>query len=155
MKVLLLEDVYKHGWLGDIVEVKDGFARNYLVPYGLATIPTQENIEAIAEQKAQKAKERQLAHEKLEKVAQGVEGAAVKVVAAANFQGHLFGSVGQAEIGQAMRDAGFEVSDDMVPGGHIKEVGAHNVTLKLASDLHAQITVEVVAQGQDDADQEK
>jgi large subunit ribosomal protein L9 len=155
MKVLLLEDVYKLGWLGDIVEVKDGYARNYLVPYGVATIPTEENIEAIAEQKAQKANERKLAHEKLERVCQDVEGAAVKIEAAANFQGHLFGSVGQAEIAVALRNAGFEISDDMVPGGHIKEVGAHNVTLKLASDLHAQITVEVVAQGQDGADQEK
>ncbi|MFI4912400.1 MAG: 50S ribosomal protein L9 [Sedimentisphaeraceae bacterium JB056] len=149
MKVLLLDDVYKLGWLGDIVEVKDGYARNYLVPYGLATIPTEENIEAIAEEKAQRAQERKVALEKLEKVRDGIEGAEVKVVAAANFQGHLFGSVGAAEIGKALRDAGYEVSDDMVPGGHIKEVGVHNVTLKLAQDLNAQISVEVVAEGQE------
>jgi large subunit ribosomal protein L9 len=149
MKVLLLDDVYNLGWLGDIVEVKDGYARNYLVPYGLATIPTEENIESIAEEKAQRAKERQFALSKLEKIRETVDGAEVKVAAAANYQGHLFGSVGAVEIGQALRDAGYEVSDDMVGGGHIKEVGTHTVTLKMAQDMNAQVTVEVVAQGQE------
>lgn len=149
MKVLLLDDVYKLGWLGDIVEVKDGYSRNYLVPYGLATIPTKENVEAIADKKAQKAQERKMAHDKLVTVCSGVEGAEVKITAAANSQGHLFGSVGSTEIGAALRDAGYEISDDMIPSGHIKETGSHAVTVKLASDLTAKVTVEVVAEGQE------
>lgn len=156
MKVLLLNDVNKLGWLGDIVEVKNGYARNYLVPYGLATIPTEENIKAIAEKKAQKAQERKMAHEKLARVCAEVEGTSVKIVAAANSQGHLFGSVGAAEIGAALRKAGCEISDDMVGGGHLKETGSFDITLKLASDLHATVKVEVVAEGQEvDAAEEK
>lgn len=156
MKVLLLKDVKKLGWLGDIVEVKNGYARNFLVPYGLATVPTEENIQAIAQEKAQKAQERKMAHEKLARVCQEVDGASVKIAAAANSQGHLFGSVGATEIGAALRKSGYEISDDMVGGGSIKETGSFNVTLKLASDLHASVTVEVVAEGQEvDAAEEK
>lgn len=65
MKVLLLEDIEKLGWLGDIVEVKPGYARNYLVPYGLATVPTEDAIKCIAEEKAKRAAERKVAFEKL------------------------------------------------------------------------------------------
>ncbi len=148
MKVLLLNDVKKLGWLGDIVEVKNGYARNYLVPYGFATIPSDENIKAIAERKAQKAQERKMAHEKLSRVVAEVEGASVTITAAANAQGHLFGSVSPADIAAALRKGGYEISDDMVSGGNLKETGSFNVTLKLALDLHATVKVEVVAEGQ-------
>ncbi len=156
MKVLLLNDVKKLGWLGDIVEVKNGYARNYLVPCGLATIPTEENIKAIAEKRAQKAQERKMAHEKLSRVVAEVEGASVKIAAAANSQGHLFGSVGAVDIAAALRKSGYEISDDMVSSGNLKETGSYNITLKLASDLHATVKVEVVAEGQEvDAAEEK
>lgn len=157
MKVLLLEDVYKLGWLGDIVEVKAGYARNYLVPQGLATVPSDENIAAIAEQKAEKMKERKLIHDKLAEVRDQVDGAAVKIAANANVQGHLFGSVGAADIGEALRKLDFAITDDMISVGHIKEVGIVPVTLKLASDLIATVNVEVVAEGQqvDTAEEDK
>ena len=67
MKVLLVEDVEQLGWLGDIVEVKNGYARNYLLPQGLAQMATDENIKGIAEEKAKRAEERLAEHKRMEK----------------------------------------------------------------------------------------
>jgi large subunit ribosomal protein L9 len=147
MKVLLCEDVEKLGWLGDIVEVNNGYARNYLLPQGVATVPTEANVKALAAEKAKRAEHRKFAREKLERVAESVEGAEAVIAAKANEQGHLFGSVTQSDIAINLRDQGFEVSDDMVKlTEHIKEVGTHAVTLKIASELTAKISVVVVSQ---------
>ena len=147
MKVLLCTDIEKLGWLGDVVDVKDGYARNYLLPQGLATVANRANIKALADEKVKRAQERQLATEKLEQVAKSVESAEAVVAAKANEQGHLFGSVSKKEIAQNLRDQGFEVPDSVVRlAEHIKEVGTHEVTLKFTPDLAVNITVIVVSQ---------
>ena len=147
MKVLLCEDVEELGWFGDVVEVKDGYARNYLLPQGVATMPTEANVKSLAEEKAKRAEFRKLAFEKLEQVASAVEGAEAVVAAKANEQGHLFGSVSERDIATNLREQGFEVSDEMVRlDGHIKEVGTHEVTLKISAELTAKISVVVVSQ---------
>ena len=148
MKLLLCEDVEKLGWLGDIVTVKDGFARNYLLPQGLAIVPTEANIKSLAEEKARRAEVRKLERERLEQVAEKVEGAEVVLAAKANEQGHLFGSVSQRDIADNLRQQGFEIKDTMVqlPGGHIKELGTHDVTLKVAADLKVAVRVVVVSE---------
>ena len=147
MKVLLCEDVEELGWFGDVVEVKDGYARNYLLPQGVATVPTETNVKSMAEEKAKRAEFRKLAFEKLEQVASAVEGAEAVVAAKANEQGHLFGSVSERDIAINLREQGFEVSDEMVRlDGHIKEVGTHEVTLKIAAELTAKVSVVVVSQ---------
>jgi len=147
MKVLLCEDVEYLGWFGDIVEVKNGYARNYLLPQGVATVPTEANVKSLADEKAKRAEFRKLAFEKLEQVASAVEGAEAVVAAKANEQGHLFGSVSERDIAINLREQGFEVSDEMVHlDGHIKEVGTHAVTLKIAAELTAKVSVVVVSQ---------
>ena len=98
MKVLLCEDVEKLGWLGDVVEVKEGYARNYLLPQGLAKVATKVNIKAIADEKAQGVEERKSERMRLEESAKAVEGAEAVVAAKANEQGHLFGSVSSLRI---------------------------------------------------------
>ena len=147
MKVLLCEDVDRLGWLGDVVEVLDGYARNYLLPQGIAIVPTEVNIKNLAEEKTRRAEERKMAHEKLEQVAAAVDGAEAVVAAKANEQGHLFGSVNKRDIAVNLREQGFEISDDMVElTEHIKEVGTHTVSLKVAADLTAKVSVVVVSQ---------
>ncbi len=147
MKVLLYADIDRLGWLGDVVNVKDGYARNYLLPQGLATVPSETNLRAIASEKAKRAEQRQLDQKQLERAAEAVEGAEAVVAAKANEQGHLFGSVGERDIAENLRGQGFEVSDDMVQlSEHIKEVGTHEVTLKVAAELFATISVVVVSQ---------
>jgi large subunit ribosomal protein L9 len=147
MKLLLLEDIERLGWLGDIVFVKTGYARNYLIPQGLATVPSEENIQAIAEEKAHRAEQRRLARAKLEKVVEVVNGAEAVIASKANEQGHLFGSVAERDIAENLRAQGFEIADDMVQlDGHLKEVGTHEVTIKVAHDLLAMVKVIVVSQ---------
>lgn len=149
MKVLLCDDIEKLGYLGDIVEVKTGYARNYLIPQGLAKIPSQGNVRSLANEKAARAEQRKLERRRLEKVTASVEGAEVVLSRLANEQGHLFGSVTEKDIADNLRAQGFDILDEMVRlGEHIKEVGTHEVNLKLASDLTAKVKVVVVLEGQ-------
>lgn len=150
MKVLLCEDVDKLGWLGDVVEINTGYARNYLLPQGLAKPATDANLRAIAKEKAGRAEERTLEMEQLQEVAKAVQGAEAVLAAKANEQGVLFGSVGAGQIAQNLREQGFEVADEFVAlGEHIKQVGTSQVTLKFAEDLTATVSVVIVAEGED------
>jgi large subunit ribosomal protein L9 len=160
-KILLCEDIESLGWLGDVVEVKIGYARNFLIPQGLAKVASDSNVRAIAEEKDRRGERRKSERIKLEEAARAVEGAEAVVAAKANEQGHLFGSVTAREIAANLREQGFAVSDDAVQlagGGYgdrhsggrhfggIKEVGVHEVTLKFAEDLSCQVSVVVVAE---------
>ena len=142
MKVLLCEDVNDLGWLGDIVEVNEGYARNYLLPQGLAK-------QALAQEKAKRAEQRIEQQKRLKKAAEAVDGAEAVVAAKANEQGHLFGSVSEKQIAANLRAQGFEVADQVVRlSGHLKEVGSHTVTLKFSDDLKATVTVVVVPENE-------
>ena len=150
MKVLLVSDVRKLGWLGDVVEVADGYARNFLFPQGLAKAATDNNIKSIAKAKAARAEERNLERKQLEKAAQAVDGAEAVIAAAANELGHLFGSVFRHDIAKNLREQGLEVADDVVMlHEHIKEVGTYSVKLEFADDLTASVSVVIVPEGID------
>ena len=152
MKILLCEDITKLGWLGDVVEVNVGYARNYLLPQGLAKVATQASIRAIAEEKARRAEQRISDSKRLEKAAEAVQGAEAVVAAKANEQGHLFGSVAERQIAANLRAQGFEVADEIVQlSEHIKEVGTHEVTLKFADNVTATVNVVVVPEQQENA----
>ena len=152
MKILLCEDITKLGWLGDVVEVNTGYARNYLLPQGLAKVANDASIRAIAEEKAKRAEQRINDGRRLENAAKAVEGAEAVVAAKANEQGHLFGSVTERQIAANLRAQGFEVADDIVQlPEHIKEVGTHAVTLKYAENVTATVNVVVVPEQQEDA----
>lgn len=145
MKVLLCEDIDKLGWLGDVVEVNEGYARNYLLPQHLAKPATEAAIRAIAEEKAKRAEQRKLEGRRLQVAAEAVDGAEAVVAAKANEQGHLFGSVTAHQIAANLRSQGFEVADKIVQlTEHIKQVGTHPVTLKFAADAIATVNVVVV-----------
>ena len=150
MKVLLCKDIEKLGWLGDVVEVAEGYARNYLLPQRLATQATEGNVRAIAEQKAKGAELRKLEGKRLEAEMNKVEGAEAVVAAKANEQGHLFGSVTAREIASNLREQGFEVADKLVHlPEHIKDVGAHPVMIRFSPELVATVNVVVVAEKDD------
>jgi large subunit ribosomal protein L9 len=150
MRILLCEDIRGLGWLGDVVDVNDGYARNYLLPQGLGKPATNANLRSIAKDKVKRAEQRKLEEEQLQKVAEAVEGAEAVVAAKANEQGVLFGSVGASQIAQNLREQGFEVADeDVALHEHIKQVGTSEVTLKFADDLTATVSVVVVPEGGD------
>jgi large subunit ribosomal protein L9 len=148
MKVMLCEDIRKLGWLGDVVEVAEGYARNYLLPQGLAKPATEANLRAIAKEKAKRAEQRKLQAEKLKVVAEAVEGAEAVVAAKANELGVLFGSVGPEQIAQNLREQGFEIADEFVDmPEHIKHVGTSQVKLMFTEGLTAKVSVVVVPEG--------
>jgi large subunit ribosomal protein L9 len=164
LPVLLCEDIEGLGWLGDVVKVKTGYARNFLIPRGLAKVASDSNVRAIAEEKDRRGEQRKSERIKLEEAAAAVEGAEAVVAAKANEQGHLFGSVTAREIAANLREQGFAIPDEtaifaaddgvrLAGGGHgdrhwggIKEVGVHEVTLKFAEDLSCKVSVVVVAE---------
>jgi len=155
MKVLLCEDVDKLGWLGDIVEVNTGYARNYLFPQGLAKIANEAGIRTIAEEKARRGELRKLEGKRLEEAAKAIEGAEAVIAAKANELGHLFGSVNEQQIAANLRAQGFEVRDEIVQlPEHIKQVGTHSVTLKFRDDLTTTINVVVVPDQQSEPDEQ-
>lgn len=146
MKVLLCDDIERLGWLGDVVEVNEGYARNYLLPQGLAKAASQGNIKSIAKEKAARGEERIKIRKRFTEAAAKVEGAEAVVAAKANEQGHLFGSITEKEIAANLREQGFAVADEIVKlDTHIKEVGTHTVTLRFAEDLTASVNVVVVS----------
>jgi large subunit ribosomal protein L9 len=151
VKVLLCEDVKELGWFGDVVEVSIGYARNYLLPQGLATMPTKANLRSLVKEATKRTEQRKLERERLEEAATAVEGAEAVVAAKANEQGVLFGSVGAGEIAENLRAQGFMVADEMVQlAEHIKQVGTHKVTLRFDKDLTATVNVTIVAEQEDE-----
>jgi large subunit ribosomal protein L9 len=145
MKVLLCEDIQKLGWLGDIVEVNEGYARNYLLPQRLAKVATEGNIRAIAKEKAKRSEQRLRERRRIEKAVEAVSGAEAVLAARANEQGVLFGSITEPMIAANLRAQGFEVADEIVKlPEHIKQLGTHEVTLRFAEDLTATVRVVVV-----------
>ncbi len=156
MKVLLCEDIKKLGWFGDIVEVNEGYARNFLLPQGLAKIATANNIKALAKEKAARGEQRIKEHKWLEEAVKKVEGAEAVLATKANEQGILFGSITAGNIAANLRAQGFKVADDVVElPHHIKQVGTHSVTLKFAEDLTATVTVTIVPEGAEIAAEQK
>ena len=145
MEIILLETIDRLGGLGDMVNVRPGFARNYLLPQGLAKVATEESIRSVAEEKAKRAEQRIQEKKRLEIAAKAVEGAEAVIAAKANEQGHLFGSVTAHHIAVNLREQGFEVADEIVRlPEHIKNVGTHEVKLKYANDLTVTVNVIVV-----------
>lgn len=148
MQIILLEKVVNLGNLGDIVKVKDGYARNFLIPSGQARRAT---AAAKAEFEAKRAELEKAAAEKLaaaQGVADKMNGTAVTVARKAGMDGRLFGSVGNADVAEALKVAGFDVDKAAVrmPEGPLKAIGEFPLDIALHTDVLANITVNVVAE---------
>jgi large subunit ribosomal protein L9 len=153
MKILLVADVERLGWLGDVVEVNTGYARNYLLPQRLAIAATEANLKSIAEAKAERAEQRIAERKRFEQAAKAVDGAEAVIAARANELGHLFGSVTAEQIAANLREQGFKVADEVVKlPEHIKQVGECGVTLKFAEDSTATVNVVVVAEQEQESE---
>lgn len=147
MKVLLVSDIDKLGLLGDVVEVNTGYARNYLLPRGLAREATQGNIRAIAGAKAKRSEQRLQERKAMEQAAAALSEAKVVITSKANPQGHLFGSVAGPDIAASLRGQGFAVADETVQlAEHIKEIGTRQVTIRFAEGITASVEVTVTAE---------
>jgi large subunit ribosomal protein L9 len=148
MQIILMDKVVNLGNLGDVVKVKDGYARNFLIPTGRARRATQANMEAFA---AQKAELERIAAEKLadaQRRGEKLEGVSVTVSHKAGVDGRLFGSVTNADIAEALKAQGHEVvkAEIRLPEGPFKAVGEYPVVVALHTDVTANITVTVVGE---------
>ncbi|MBL8502679.1 MAG: 50S ribosomal protein L9 [Rhodocyclaceae bacterium] len=148
MQVILMEKVVNLGNLGDVVKVRDGFARNFLIPQGKAKRVTPENMAEFEKRRAEL--ERQQA-EKLagaqEKAAK-LEGLMVQITRKAGVDGRLFGSVTNFDIAEALKTQGFEVekADIRMPQGPLKMIGDAHLQIALHSDVVTTITVSVLGE---------
>src|SRR3954470_8725735 len=148
MQLMLTEDVAHLGKQGDLVEVKGGYGRNYLLPMGLATVPTSHNIKLLEfhKKRVQQAREAKVAD--LRMLAEQIGRVPhVTIEANANEEGHLYGSVGAPEISRALKGKNLKVETDMVRlEGIIKECALYEVPLNLGYDIEAKVKVMVVPQ---------
>ncbi len=148
MQIILLEKVLNLGNLGEVVKVKDGYARNFLIPQKKAKRATPA---ALAEFEARRAELEKLAAEKLaaaQAVADKLNGTAVSVARKSAMDGRLFGSVGNIDIAEALKAAGFDIDKSAVrlPEGPLKMIGEFPVEVALHTDVLAAVTVNVVAE---------
>lgn len=148
MQIILMDKVVNLGNLGDVVKVKDGYARNFLIPTGRARRATQANMEAFA---AQKVELERVAAEKLadaQRRAEKLEGTSVTIRQKAGVDGRLFGSITNADIADALKAQGHEVAkaDVRLPEGPLKAIGEYPVVVGLHHDAVANITVTVAGE---------
>ncbi|RTK94890.1 MAG: 50S ribosomal protein L9 [Neisseriaceae bacterium] len=150
MKIILLERVANLGKLGDVVEVKNGYARNFLVPQGKAKRATAENLKAFEERRAEYERlqtdilsNAQVRHEK-------INGVVFTIGAKAGVDGKLFGSVTSMDIAEAIKAGGVEVkrSEITLPDGPLKTIGEFDVDVILHHDVRSTIKVNVISEAQ-------
>ncbi|HUU84555.1 MAG TPA: 50S ribosomal protein L9 [Phycisphaerae bacterium] len=145
MKLLLKTDISRLGIVGDVVEVSDGYARNYLLPQHLATEPTEANIRALAEERKKAEGRRRSVHEAQMALAETLRTVEVTIAAAANEEGVLYGSVGPREIAAALREEGHSVETAQVNlHSPIRRLDNVPVEVRLADDIVAEVKVWVV-----------
>jgi large subunit ribosomal protein L9 len=148
MQVILLERVANLGSLGEVVKVKDGFARNYLIPHGKAKRATPENLAMFESRRAELERTQADALAAAQARATQLEGLAIQIAQKAGVDGRLFGSVTNFDIVEALAKQNIEVERAQVrmPQGPLKQVGDFPIPIALHTDVIATITVSVLAE---------
>ncbi len=148
MQIILLEKIVNVGNLGDVVKVKHGYARNFLIPQGKAKRATPDNIKLL---EAKRSELEKVAADKLAEAqaqAAKLEGLTIQITQKAGVDGRLFGSVTNADVVEALKAQGFTVekADVRMPSGPLKQVGDHPLVIALHSDAVANVTVTVIGE---------
>lgn len=145
VRVLLTENVENVGIVGDVVNVRAGFARNYLLPHNLATTPTEEAIAAVAQRRAEAQRQLAELRRQREELIARLAGAQITIVRSCNELGHLYGSVTQPEIAAALAEAGYPGvrPRDVRLNQHIKRVDTFDILIKFDTDLETTIRLTV------------
>tara|TARA_B100001250_G_scaffold94578_1_gene78942 strand:+ start:3991 stop:4530 length:540 start_codon:yes stop_codon:yes gene_type:complete len=146
MEVILKEDIKNLGVIGDIVSVKPGYGRNFLVPQGKAVFVTADNLKQLELQKEELRKKQDDELAALREKAQTFEGLKLTIEANVTDEGTLYGSIGAIDIANAAIEKGIELEKSFInmPDGPIKIIGSHEVELLLHPEIKVMITVEVI-----------
>ena len=142
VELLLLRTVENLGIVGDIVKVKPGYARNYLLPMGLAETPTNSKIEALKEERVRAQAEMAALRGEREKILEMIDGLTLTLIRSCNAKGGLYGSVTQRDIVDGLGEAGFEIDYRAVRLAHaIRRIGDYQVPIQFDKDLRTEINV--------------
>ncbi len=149
MEVILKQDIQNLGYVNEIVKVKNGYGRNYLIPKGLAILATNTSKKILSEVLKQKAFKEEKMRKEAETMAKLIEKISLRIGAKAGTSGKIFGSVNVIQIADALKEQhGYEVDRKkiIVDGTSIKEIGNYTATIKLYKDIKTEIKFEVFAE---------
>lgn len=147
MEVILKQDIENLGYENDVVKVKNGYARNYLIPKGMAILATETNKKVRTEVQKQKSFKEEKLRTEAETTAKLLDKLELKIGAKAGTSGKIFGSVNAIQIAEVLKEKGYEIDRRKidVDGDSIKDLGNYIATVKLFKDIKAQVKFEVVA----------
>ncbi len=145
IQLILTQSIPKLGQSGDLVKVRPGFARNYLVPQGLATFATQNNLRMVEKHRERLRQLEEARRMDLQNLAAQLAQRSLTIEANANAEGHLYGSVNADQIAEALRNEGFPIQVDNVRiEGPLKELGLYSIRVQLGHDIHGEVKLWVV-----------
>ncbi len=147
MKLILIEDVPNLGYKDDVVEVKSGYGRNYLIPQRKAVIATDSALKVLAENQRQRAHKLAAIKAAAEQAAAALEGVALTIAAKVAETGTIYGAVNAASVAEALQKLGHEVDRKLITlNTTIKEIGNYTATIRFHKDVTAEVPVEVIAE---------
>ena len=148
MQVILLEKVGNLGNLGDVVRVKDGYGRNFLIPHGKAKRATETNMAEFETKRAELEKQQAVLLTAAQKRVKDLEGYKLEILQKSGLDGKLFGSVSNIDIAEALNKAGLKVvkAEIRMPDGPLKAIGDHPITIVLHHDVTTEIVVTVIGE---------
>ncbi|HHT33534.1 MAG: 50S ribosomal protein L9 [Proteiniphilum sp.] len=147
MEVILKEDILTLGYKDDVVNVKKGYARNYLIPQGKAIIASESAKKVLAENQKQRAHKLTQIKADAQAIADKMEGVSLTIGAKTSTTGTIFGSVTNIQIAEALKEKGFEVDRKLILiKDQVKEVGTYNAVVKLHKEVSVDVPFEVVAE---------
>ena len=147
MKIILKEDIANLGYKDDVVEVKSGYGRNYLIPTGKAVIATESALKVLAENQKQRAHKLAKIKADAEALAESLKDVALTIGAKTSSTGTIFGSVNSIQIAEALEKLGHNIDRKVIYiKDAVKEVGSYTATLKLHKEVSVEIPFEVVSE---------
>jgi large subunit ribosomal protein L9 len=148
MEIILLQDVNKLGQKDDLVNVKNGYGRNYLIPRGYAIAATSSAKKMHAENLRQKAHKEEKVKASAQEISGKLEGVKLSIGAKTSTSGKIFGSVNTIQIAEALKEKGFDIDRKNItlPEDQIKEIGTYKAMIKLHRDVKVQIEFEIVGE---------
>ncbi len=147
MKVILKEDITNLGYKDDVVEVKSGYGRNYLIPYGKAVIATPSALKVLAENQRQRAHKLAKIKADAEALAEQLKEVSLTIGAKTSSTGTIFGSVNAIQIAEALEKLGFNIDRKLIlVKESVKEVGNYNATVNLHKEVSVEVPFEVVSE---------
>ena len=149
MKIILKEDIANLGYKDDVVDVKDGYGRNYLIPQSKAVVATKSALKVLAEDLRQRAHKIAKAKADAEAAAAALDGVALTIAAKTSENGTIFGSVGALQISEALAKLGHEIDRKLITVSTIKSLGSYSYTVRFHKEVAVELPLNVVAEGEE------